>query len=463
MKKISSGSIFILLFLIFGILVIPKNTFAQQIQNTGVTLKNSTNTAVLYSGGVNLDQTAIAYTTGQVEFPFSSTNVEYDSSYSFTMDYYFNVPYTSDYNNFGWGNPSLYIFSNGLVQQSMQISQFNNTLQACNALACTYRLNLAFTFATNASGYLYLAIPVSPVHNIYGWHYNYIDLVSYGQNTSNSDIINNNNQNTQNIISNNNQNTQTIINNNNQNTDKIIESEKVCTLYDKSKVNIEGKNFNLSGSIINSSGNGITDFIPYNNGELSLVKPSCSEGGSCLAYPICFYDSTQTLISCSNSVGTISVPINTNYFRYSVNLEGNYPKFSYCTTGNQALSDNISNMNNSLNNSDTSQAQSDLSSFFDNFQVNNHGLASLISSPLRLLQTLNSSSCSSLIFPLPFVNKNATLPCFKPIVQTHFSTFLTLYQLITNGLVAYWVCINLFAKVKGFQDPQSDKIEVLEL
>lgn len=218
------------------LILLPKDTYAQQIQNTGVTLKNSTNTSVLYSGGINEDQTNIAYVTGKVEFPFS-TSVAYDSSYSFTMDYYFNVPYTSDHSSFGWGNPELYINSNGLVQQGLQISSFSNTLQACNVLACTYRLNLAFTFATNAGGTLYLAIPVSPPHAIYGWHYNNIDLTSYGQNTSNSDIINNNNQNTQNIINSQNNNTQQIINSQNSISNEIIDdtapnSEEISNFFD---------------------------------------------------------------------------------------------------------------------------------------------------------------------------------------------------------------------------------------
>ena len=157
---------YLFIILISCLCFLPKDTFAQQIQNTGVTLKNSTNTSVLYSGGINNNNNAIAYTTGKVEFPFG-TSVAYDNSYSFTMTYDFTIPYTSDYTSFGWGNPELYINSNGLQQQALTISSFSNTLQGCEAITCRYRLNLAFTFGSNAAGTLYLAIPVSPPHNIY--------------------------------------------------------------------------------------------------------------------------------------------------------------------------------------------------------------------------------------------------------------------------------------------------------
>ena len=211
---------YLFIILISCLCFFPKDTYAQQIQNTGVTLKNSTNTSVLYSGGINNNNNAIAYTTGKVEFPFGSS-VAYDNSYSFTMTYDFTIPYTSDYNSFGWGNPELYINSNGLQQQTLTISSFSNTLQSCEAITCRYRLNLAFTFGSNAAGTLYLAIPVSPPHNIYGWNYINIDLTSYGANTSNSDLINNNNQNTQNIINNQNSISNQIINNSTQNTQNI--------------------------------------------------------------------------------------------------------------------------------------------------------------------------------------------------------------------------------------------------
>ena len=64
---------------------------------------------------------------------------------------------------------------------------------------------------------------------------------------------------------------------------------------------------------------------------------------------------------------------------------------------------------------------------------------------------------------LPFVDTTLTLPCMSTIYTTYFPDLFSLYQLITTGFIAYRVIINLFDKVKKVQDPEYDKVEVLEL
>ena len=83
--------------------------------------------------------------------------------------------------------------------------------------------------------------------------------------------------------------------------------------------------------------------------------------------------------------------------------------------------------------------------------------------PLALINNISSASCSTLVLPLPFVDKNVELPCMYDIYSTYFGSFLTLYQTITFGIVAYWVCINLFRMVRNFKNPDSDEVEVFEL
>lgn len=120
--------------------------------------------------------------------------------------------------------------------------------------------------------------------------------------------------------------------------------------------------------------------------------------------------------------------------------------------------------NEMLEDDDTTEAQDTGSSFFNDFSSTDHGgLSGIITSPLRLINSLASTSCSSLSFPLPFVNQNVSLPCMSTIYQTHFPTFLSIYQLITTGLIGYWVLIKIFGHIRGFKDPEKDKVEVLEL
>lgn len=100
--------------------------------------------------------------------------------------------------------------------------------------------------------------------------------------------------------------------------------------------------------------------------------------------------------------------------------------------------------------------------FFSNFKSDNHGLSGIITAPLRLINSITSSTCSSLSLPLPFVKQNAVLPCMST-VYNQFPTFYNLWQLITTGIVSYWVIVRIFGHIKGMQNPNDDRIEVFEL
>ena len=127
------------------------------------------------------------------------------------------------------------------------------------------------------------------------------------------------------------------------------------------------------------------------------------------------------------------------------------------------MNDSINNVNDSLNNADTTGANSDAGGFFSGFTTNNHGLTSIITKPLQFINGLSDAVCYDLSVPMPFVNQNVTLPCMLPIYQRHFGSFLTLYQTITTGFIAYWVCVNIFRMVKGFKNPEDDQVEVMDL
>lgn len=63
------------------------------------------------------------------------------------------------------------------------------------------------------------------------------------------------------------------------------------------------------------------------------------------------------------------------------------------------INEEIQNVNDSITNSDTSGANSDASGFFDNFQSNDHGLTGIITTPLNLINSITSKTCSPLILP----------------------------------------------------------------
>lgn len=119
--------------------------------------------------------------------------------------------------------------------------------------------------------------------------------------------------------------------------------------------------------------------------------------------------------------------------------------------------------NDTLKDSNTQEAQNSAGGFFNDFTTDTHGLTAIITAPLSLISSITSKSCSPLVLPLPFVDKDLTLPCMGAIYSQYFGSFLSIYQLITFGIVAYWVCVRIFNLVKDFKNPDHDEIEVLDL
>nr|DAP86389.1 MAG TPA: hypothetical protein [Inoviridae sp.] len=119
--------------------------------------------------------------------------------------------------------------------------------------------------------------------------------------------------------------------------------------------------------------------------------------------------------------------------------------------------------NETLKDDNIDKAQDSAGGFFNDFTTDTHGLTAIITAPLSLISNITSSSCSPLVLPLPYVDKDLTLPCMRDIYSSFFGSFLSIYQVITFGVVAYWVCVRIFNLVKDFKNPDHDEIEVLDL
>lgn len=111
---------------------------------------------------------------------------------------------------------------------------------------------------------------------------------------------------------------------------------------------------------------------------------------------------------------------------------------------------------------DTSGANNEASGFFNDFESNDFGLSDIITLPLTTIQSITSKSCTPLSLTLPFVNKTFQLPCMTTI-YSKFEPFYSIYQTITFGVISYWICVQIYAMVKGFKDPTKDEIEVMDL
>lgn len=165
-------------------------------------------------------------------------------------------------------------------------------------------------------------------------------------------------------------------------------------------------------------------------------------------------NATESIIN-NNNQNTNSIINNQN--------ENNNALRSDVNAGVDHILDSQNNINNNISNSDTLQATNDASSFFNNFTTDTHGLTGIITAPLNAIQSLSSQQCSPLVLPLPFVNEDLTLPCMRTIYTQYFGDFMTLYDIITLGIISYWVMVRIFGLVKDFKNPEHDEIEVLDL
>lgn len=120
--------------------------------------------------------------------------------------------------------------------------------------------------------------------------------------------------------------------------------------------------------------------------------------------------------------------------------------------------------NDTLTDDNTDGASSNANSFFNDFQENNHGLSGIINAPLSYIKSLLTSTCTPVSLPVPFIeNQTVVLPCMSSVYSENFGSFYTIYQTIITGLITYWVCVKIYFMIKGFQNPESDKVEVVDL
>lgn len=127
------------------------------------------------------------------------------------------------------------------------------------------------------------------------------------------------------------------------------------------------------------------------------------------------------------------------------------------------IKDQTDKINDTLNNDNVDESLTEADSFFNDFTTNTHGLTGIITAPLNAIQSLTSKTCSPLVLPLPFVDKDLTLPCMREIYVDNFGAFMNLYDVITLGIISYWVMVRIFALVKDFKNPDHDEIEVMDL
>lgn len=139
-------------------------------------------------------------------------------------------------------------------------------------------------------------------------------------------------------------------------------------------------------------------------------------------------------------------------------------KLDEANKNSEEIKESIQDTNDTIKDSDTSEASDSAGSFFEGFSTDTHGLTSIITAPLELIGNITSSSCSPISLDIPFLDgQTLSLPCMSAIYEDFFGDFFDVYQIITFGIVAYWICVRIFNLVKDFKNPDHDEVEVMDL
>lgn len=309
---------------------------------------------------------------------------------------------------------------------------------------------------------LYNNTPHDIYASIYGAYYSSIgfdinnqdalfnDLNQTQQNILNkqNEIINNQNSNTDKVIDNQNENTDKTIQNQNQNTDKQIDSQKVCNFYDKNSITLDNHYLDSTGNIHSFDIFGVIDFISVTpSSEITLTKKLSQNYES----NVCFYNINKTFISCFKQ-GDLTenqkliVPENASFVRFTINKNLNEPQWKICQNGNEAISGGLNDINSSINDSSSPNLDGlkNTAGWLPEGPID-----SILNLPLTLLNSLTtnlSKSCTSVELPLPYINKNLTLPCLSSIYSQidGLSVWINSIGVIASAFILFQYLMNLY-------------------
>lgn len=263
-----------------------------------------------------------------------------------------------------------------------------------------------------------------------------------------NNIINNQNNNTDKVIDNQDNNTDKVIDNQNNNTDKQIDSQRVCNFYDKNSIILDKHFINSNGDSISSTNWGVTDFISISSSSEIILTKKISEN---FEANVCFFNINKTKISCFQQRNLtenqkLIVPTNASFVRFSINKILNEPQWKICQNGNQAISGGLNDINSSINDS----SSPDLDALKNTAGWLPAGpIDSILNLPLTLLNSLTtnlSKSCSPVELPLPFIDKNLTLPCLSSIYSQidGLSVWINSISVIASAFILFQYLMNLY-------------------
>lgn len=101
--------------------------------------------------------------------------------------------------------------------------------------------------------------------------------------------------------------------------------------------------------------------------------------------------------------------------------------------------------------------------FFDSLPFEDYGLSSIVFAPLNALDKMVTGTCEPI--NLNILNSDISLPCGNDIFwdREDVKPFKTFWNMFLGGIICYGIGISIYRTVKDIKDPNSDKLEVIDL
>lgn len=130
---------------------------------------------------------------------------------------------------------------------------------------------------------------------------------------------------------------------------------------------------------------------------------------------------------------------------------------------NTQINDNITNIQDSINDSNVDGANDVASSFFNNFDTEDHGgLSSIVRAPLNAVNSMLTGTCEPMT--ATFKGKTLSLPCGDILWNRPNADGLKAFiNLVFGGPIAYGILIGFYKMIERLKNPDDDRVDVMSL
>lgn len=145
--------------------------------------------------------------------------------------------------------------------------------------------------------------------------------------------------------------------------------------------------------------------------------------------------------------------------RFGISKNNNY--FINKDYLDQENNKNVSDIKDSIIDSNVDDASTSGSSFFDSFKDNDvGGISGIVSAPLRTIQSMSSDTCTDL--SVEWEGNTISIPSGCSFWDS-LGAIKEILQVLECGFIAYYIALDLYKIINNLKNPDDSKVEVMDL